>query len=441
MFDGWFGLGTKPAARQALVPPRIGNIVDGQTVVSSDRAGMAEIFGNFQTDAGASVTDKTAMRVSAVYRAVALISGAVAGVPLPIYERDGEDRQRVQHDLWWLLNERSCDTFSAATFWEFITAQMLLRGDAYAYIVRNRAGVVTGLIPWPHSQVQVERQTYDDPRQPARLKYYFSDNGKYFGADQDDVLHFPGFGFDGIRSMSVIQWGARNGIGIAIKGDEYAGKFFASGARPALAIKTPGEFTVDQQTKFRDAWINKFGTTTGVDQIPFFLTEGLDVKELSINSVDGQILESRQWQVVDIARAFGLPPHMLAEMGKASYNNTENLGIEVVKFCFGPHFNRFEQELNIKLFRGPRYFTEFNTDGLQRGDSTARANFYKAALGGTQNPGWMTPNQVRKIENLPPIDGGDTLHKPEPAAGKKPPASGTDTPPPDKEDPDESKPA
>jgi phage portal protein BeeE len=103
-------------------------------------------------------------------------------------------------------------------------------------------------------------------------------------------------------------------------------------------------------------------------------------------------------------------------MGKATYNNSENLGADFVKYTLGQHLNRIEQELNIKLFRLPRFFTEFNVAGLQRGDSAARAAYFKAALGGTQSPGWMTPDEVRKTENLPPIAGGNKLYKPEPAA-------------------------
>ena len=421
MFDGLFGRREARRQHRQLVAPRISNIVEGQTVTSSDRQGMMEIFGSVPTAAGAAVTDKSAMRVSVVYACVQRIAGAIAGLPLPVYERLGQERELVQHDVWWLLNERPCAGWSAATFWEFIAAQVLLRGDAYAYIVRNRAGAVTSLIPWPHSQVMVERQKVEDPRTPARLRYYFTHEGKYFGADQDDVLHFPGFGFNGISSMTAIQWGARNGIGIAIRADEYAGRFFATGGQPAIAIKAPGEYTPTQQQAFREAWIDRFGGAPGIDRIPFFLTEGLDVKELSMTAADGQVLESRQWQVIDVCRAFGIPPFMVGEMGKATYNNTENLGVDFVKYCLSPHLNRFEQEINIKVFRGPKNFTEYNVDGLMRGDSKAQAEYFKAALGGTQNPGWMTVNEVRKTKNMPPVEGGDVLHMPAPSDDAAPP--------------------
>lgn len=428
----------RPAAPEAkpLVAPTIGNIVEGETAVSSDRVRMGEIFGmDSLSGAGVAITPTSAMRQSASYAATRLVSGAIAGLPLPIFERKGAERERVDHDLWWLLNERPCPAWSASTFWEFLVAQILLRGDGVAYIVRNRAGKPTALIPWPRGQVEIQRVTYEDARTPARLQYYFCDGGKYFGADQDDVLHFPGFGFNGCSSMSVIQWGAQAGIGIAIQADRYAGKFFQSGGRPSLAIKSPGEFTVEQQNAFRDAWVTRYGGSPGVDAIPFFLTEGLDVKELTLSATDAQLLESRQWQVVDIARAFGVPPFMIGEMGKATYNNTENLGADFVKYTLAPHLKRIKDELNIKLFRTAQYFTEHNVDGLMRGDSKARSEFYKGALGGTQSPGWMVPNEVRKLENLPPVEGGNKLYKPEPSAKPADPTPEND--PDDKEDPDD----
>ena len=142
------------------------------------------------------------------------------------------------------------------------------------------------------------------------------------------------------------------------------------------------------------------------------LTEGLDVKELSMTAQDAQLLESRQWQVVDIARAFGVPPFMVAEMGKATYNNTENLSTDFVKYTLAPHLQRFEQEINIKLLRNRRRYIKFRTDGLQRADLKSRADYYKAALGGTQAPGWMEPNEVRQLEDMPDHTDGEGLARP-----------------------------
>lgn len=391
--------------------PTLNVLGEGDTIMSSDRLGMMELFGASPTAAGAPVTERSAMRVSAVYACVRLIAGVCADLPLPIYERNGEDRAKVDHDYWWLLNERPNPVFSSATFWEFVVAQVLLRGDSPCYLVRNRAGRVTAILPWKRSQVHIQKVKDGDPRTPPRLQYFFQGDEGYFGADQDDVLHFPGFGFDGCTSMSVIEWGARNGIGIAIRGDEFAGKFFSQGAQPQFALKTSNKMTTKQQEDLREAWVSKY-SGNGPNGIPLVLTEGLDVKELTMTAADAQLLESRQWQVIDIARAFGIPPFMIAEMGKATYNNTENLSTDFVKFTLGPHLKRWKDELNFKLFSTAKLFTEHNTNALMKGDAKTRGEYYKAALGGTQNPGWMTQDEIRRLENLPAAAGGDRLYAP-----------------------------
>ncbi|WP_258015555.1 phage portal protein, partial [Stenotrophomonas maltophilia] len=232
------------------IEPTISNLVDGEVIQSSDMR-MFEVFGNPTTASGAVVSPESAMRVSAVFAAVSLLAGAIAQLPLPVFERVDGHRKRAEHDYWWLLNEQFSSGWSSATGWEFIVGQMLLRGDGVVYVTRNRAGVATGLIPWPRDRVMILKQEKTSPREPTRLQYTFHDADGYFTVDQDDVLHFPGFGFNGLHGMSVIQWGARNGIGIAIQSDEHAGKFFSEGGKPEVAIRTPNKMTKEQQDDFR----------------------------------------------------------------------------------------------------------------------------------------------------------------------------------------------
>lgn len=419
---GLFDNSRRPDPRDRI-EPTIGNVVEGETVSSSSLR-MFEIFGNPTTASGAVVSPATSMRVSAVFGCVTLIAGAIAQLPLPVFERTGEARIRADHDYWWLLNEQFSAAWPAGAAWEFLVAQMLLRGDGIAYITRNRSGNATGFIPWPRDRVMILEQPKSSPRDPRRLQYTFHDDDGYFTVDQDDVLHFPGFGFNGTHGMSVIQWGARNGIGIAIQGDEHAGKFFAEGGKPEVAITTPKEMGQGAQDDFRAAWVKKYGGMQGNRRIPLILTEGLDIKELTMSAVDQQLLESRQWQVIDIARAFGVPPHMIGETSKATSWGTgiEQMGIGFVKHTLGPHLRRIRDELNRKLFRTVRYFTEHNVDSLLAGDSKAQAEYFGKALGGPGAQGWMTVNEVRRLKNLPPIDGGDVLYRPkDPAPAKQPP--------------------
>ncbi|MEK7947649.1 phage portal protein [Pigmentiphaga sp. YJ18] len=384
--------------------PHIGALIEGETVESSDRVRMAEIFDMPMTASGAPVTETSSMRVAAVYACVTRIAGAIAQLPIHVYERVDSESLRVEHPYWWLLNEQPCPVWSRAAYWEFIVAQMLLRGDGIAYIARNRAGQVTGLIPWPRGRVQVEVVNGATPREPKRLKYFFQDDEGNFGADQDDVLHVPGFGFNGKHGMSVIQWGARNGIGIAIRGDEFAGKFYSQGAQPQFAVKTPGKMGPDLQDQFRDAWVKKY-SGNGPNGIPLILTEGLDVKELTMSAVDAQLLESRQWQVLDIARAFGVPGPLVGEMDKSSSwgSSIEQLVLGFSKFTIGPHLTRIKDELNRKLFRTYRYYCVHNRDAMLEPDAKTQSEFIAKALGGPGTQGYMAVNEARRNKGLPPI--------------------------------------
>lgn len=407
-----------PPAPVARVEPVIGNLAEGETVLSSDSIKMFEIFGDPRTASGATVNSVTSMRVSAVYAAVSLIAGSIAQLPLPIYERGAAGRQRVEHPYWWILNEEFSSCWAATAAWEFLVTQVLLRGDGLAYIDRNRSGEMLGLIPWPRDRVDIAEQPRANSKSPRRLQYTFHDDKGYFTQDQADVLHLPGFGFNGVQSMSVIQWGARNGIGIALQGDEHAGKFFSEGGKPEVAVTTTGKMSPDQQADFRSAWVAKYGGIQGNRRIPLILTEGLDVKELTMSAVDQQLLESRQWQVIDIARAFGVPPHMIGETTKATSwgSGIEQMYIGFVRNTLGPHLRRIKDELNRKLFGSPRYFVEHNVEGFMSGDSKAQSVYFGRALGGPGAQGWMTVNEVRRLKNLPPIEDGDVLYRPDPGS-------------------------
>jgi HK97 family phage portal protein len=393
------------------------------TVVSSDREGMMEMFSVKPSAAGQYVSPESAMKLSAVYRGVALIAGSIASLPCPIYrmEEDGSRASERGHPLWWLLNEQPTPRFSAATFWEFVTASMLLRGDGFAIIVRNRAGEPTELIPVPSQSVVVSRQD-------NRLIYAVLDleDGKARGFDQDDVLHFPGFGFDGLRSMGVIRWGAWNSVGTALATEEYAGRYFANGSMPKVAITSPATMDQKQLDELRNLWTDRYGGADNSHR-PLILGGGMTVTPVSVNADDAQLLASRAFQVEDIARALGIPPFMLGSTDKTTSwgSGVEHMGQGYVTYTLQPHLTRFQQEINRKIFRISRYFVEFNVAGLLRGDAAARSKYYREAIGGSQGPGYMVINEVRRLENLPPIPEGEQLYFPKGTSDAKP----AETPP------------
>lgn len=392
-----------PFRRRAATPSPTNAPKNALEIGSSE---LYELLAGAPSAAGVSVTEASALRVTAVYACVRLIAGAIASLPLATYRRTDEGRDRVRTDLWWLLNEQPCVSVSAAVFWEYLVAQMLLSGDAIAEIERGRGGVIRALYPLDSRAVNVRKVD-------GRLRYEFCRDGVWLGRDQDDVLHIPGFHSDGARGLSVIRHAARDAIGLALAAESFSSRFFASGAHPDVALKVPGKMSQEQIDNLRRIWSQKYGGAHN-SSLPIVLTEGTELQEVTISAQDSQLIEARRFQVADIARAFGVPPHMVGETDKSTSwgSGIEQQGIGFVQYTLAPHLNRIEQEINRKCFRTAQHFVEFNVEGLLRGDSKARAEYYTRALGGTQNPAWMTPNEVRRLENLPAIPDGDTLSKP-----------------------------
>ncbi|PTY38586.1 phage portal protein [Saccharospirillum sp. MSK14-1] len=356
--------------------------------------------------AGAAVNEKTAMSVGAVYACVRLICGAISGLPLPIYQNTEKGREKTDHEYTWLLNTESHPIWLATSFWQYIIKSKLLHGDGFAAIERKGAQV-KALIPLdPRSVVTEKRDGY-------LIYWVFPNEGEPFWLHQDDVLHFSGLGFDGERSLSPLKSAARDAVGLALATSDFSSQFFLNGARPDFAIMADQKLTDDTIRQLRASWIERHSGQQR--HKPAILPQGLSVKELSINAEDAQLLASRQFQVIDISRIFGVPPFMIGETDKTSSWGTgvESMGIGFVKYTLKPHLDGIEKELKRKLFRrgGPNepYFAEYTVDGLMRGDSKAQSEYYGKALGGSAGPGYMTVNEVRKLQNLPPVDGGEKL--------------------------------
>lgn len=371
--------------------------------------------------AGPLVTPDTAMRATVVFACVRLLSEAVAGLPIVIYKRlpDGqfeEADRKVANGLWWLLNEQPCSLMTAASFWEWMQKDQMLHGDGIAAIGRDRNGNIRDLLPIPRQHVTVERVQ-------NRLRYYIRlYDGSFLGLDQDDVLHFPGFGFDGVRGMSVIQWAAKTAIGLSLAAEEYAARFFSNGTVGQFALEVPGALKKAQAQELRDEWIARY---TGPDNayMPLILTHGAKAHQLNINAKDAQLLESRLFQVADICRAFGVPPFMIGETDKTQTwgSGIEQMGLGFVRYTLKGPLQRATQEMNRKFWpRSTVYFLEFDTDALMWGDSAAELNYFRAALGGAQGSGWMSVNEIRRKKKMSKVPGGDSIYLAQSAPAEEP---------------------
>ena len=282
----------------------------------------------------------------------------------------------------------------------------MLWGNAYAQIIRNGKGEVLGLYPLMPNRMTVDR----DDRGQIYYQYQVSDSDAptmkegTVNLKKEDVLHIPGLGFDGLVGYSPIAM-AKNAIGLSIATEEYGAKFFANGATPGGILEYPG--TVKDPDRVRDSW-NKGFSGRNSHKVAI-LEEGMKYTPISISPNEAQFLETRKFQIDEIARIFRVPPHMVGDLEKSSFSNIEQQSLEFVKYTLEPWLMRWEQSINRALLSANEkstYFVKFNVDGLLRGDYQSRMNGYATAR---QN-GWMSANDIRELENLdliPEEDGGD----------------------------------
>jgi HK97 family phage portal protein len=376
-----------------------------QNVTYSDS--VMEAFGVQGGAAGQSVTAISAMRVAAVFACVEKIAGAIGTLPLHIYKFDGETPVRQpRDDLWFKLNELPTTSYTASAHWENKNAERLLRGDSFTLIRYGLNGNVRDLLPLPWECV--------NPLVVGGVvKYYINvpELGISTWVPPEEILHFKSLGFDArrMRSPSTIQYGARAAVGNALAMDQYSGKFFENGAHPSIILKAEGKMSPEQITNLQQAFANKYAGSDNFHRLPLVLTEKLDAKEISLSAQDAQLLEARKFQVIDIARAFGVPPHMI---GETSASTSWGSGIEAmsrgfVTYTLKRHLKYLEDELNSKLFpRNTGRFVKFDLSELIEGDSKAQADYNRAALGGPgTGMGWQTVDEIRAARGLKPLGG------------------------------------
>lgn len=372
-------------------------------------AGSRYSFFMGNSTAGKPVTERSAMQMTAVYSCVRILSEAVAGLPLHLYryKEDGGKEKALDHPLYHLLHDEPNPEMSSFVFRETLMTHLLLWGNAYAQIIRNGKGEVIALYPLMPDRMTVDRD------KNGRLYYKYTksnddaptmENGSVI-LDPSDVLHVPGLGFDGLVGYSPIAM-AKNAIGLAIAAEEYGSKFYANGAAPSGVLEHPG--TIKDPARVRDSWNSTFGGSSNSHKVAV-LEEGMKYTPISISPNEAQFLETRKFQINEIARIFRVPPHMVGDLEKSSFSNIEQQSLEFVKYTLDPWVIRWEQALYRTLLSEDEkktLFFKFNVEGLLRGDYASRMNGYATAR---QN-GWMSANDIRELENLDRIPaelGGD----------------------------------
>ncbi|WP_028605319.1 phage portal protein [Ottowia thiooxydans] len=360
-----------------------------------------DTWGAFQTLRNGPVNDQTAQGVSAVYACVQAIAETTATLPLILYRRSGDDRERAgDHPLYRVLHDAANPEQTALEFRELMQANVLLRGNAFARIVRGYDGQVRELWPINPDRMNVLRLN------TGKLAYEYSDTeGRLNRLLADEVLHLRHrLGDDGVMGVSPIQ-AARGVIELAISEQEHGVSTFRNGAKLLGVLKFPGKLKAEQRTTIRESWASQHagGANSGRTAV---LEEGADFQPVSMSLEDAEWIEARKLSVVEVCRLFRVPPVIVQSMESANYSNSVELARQFVTLSLRRHLTMWEQGIAQKLLTeaGRRtYFAEHQVEGLLRGDATNRAAFYSSGI----TSGWMLKSEARKLENLPVIEGID----------------------------------
>jgi HK97 family phage portal protein len=352
---------------------------------------------------GAVVSTDSSMRVAAVYGCVRVIAETVGSLPLHIYRRTANGKERADtHPLYRLLHDTPNPWQTAMEFREMMQAHLCLRGNAYAFINWIGPSMVGELIPIHPDRVTVRQR----PDMSLAYEVRRAD-GTPTTFEAEDIFHIRGLSSDGFTGRSVLD-DARETIGVAISTQEYAGRFYANDATPSLAITLQGKLGPDGRKRFVDSWNETFAGSRNARRT-VVLEEGAKVEPIAMTFDDAQFLETRKFQRSEIAGIFRVPPHLIGDLERATYGNIEHQSIEFVTHCIRPWLVRWEQAISKALFTAPGlYYPEHAVEGLLRGDIKSRYDAY--AIGRTN--GWLSANDIRALENMNPISGGEVYLTP-----------------------------
>ena len=357
-----------------------------------------------QSLAGENVTEHTALTYSAVYNAISLISGTIAALPLHLMQRKGE-KKRIADDrtMYGVLHDAANPYMTAMAFRECLMAHILAWGNGYAEIVRNGYGEIKAL--WPITPNRVTPAMVDNEityriKMPVGTDIYLP---------RDKILHVAGLGFDGFLGYSVVAM-ARKSIGLGMAMETFGSRFFGEGTHPGVIVEHPNKLSPEAHSNLKKSLGDTYSGLGNSHRL-MLLEEGMKFQKIVIDPKDSQFLESRNFQVPEIARWFNLPPHKLKDLTKSSFSNIESEQISFVTDSILPWLVRLEQNYNSQLLsesdrqysgRGRLYY-KHSVEGLLRADAASRGSYYREMF----NIGAMSINEIREKEDMDPVEGGD----------------------------------
>ncbi|WP_295732124.1 phage portal protein [uncultured Bartonella sp.] len=355
------------------------------------------------SSSGLIVSDASLLGLSTAWRCISLLSGTIASLPITLYRENskGIPEKYTQHSLYNVLKIDPNADQTAFDFWHFLSSSLEMRGNAYARITRNSINQIVALTPINPACISVEREA------DGALKYRWSENGKYYDGSDDVIFHIRGFGGDPLGGLSPLTIG-RNVFGVALAADATAGDMFKNGLKPTGVLNFNTWLTSEQREIAKRELADKIGVGNGGK--PLILEGGTSWQNITLSPEDAQMLQSRAFSVEEICRMFGVPPHMVGHTEKTTSwgSGLEQQTLAFLQFTLRERLKRIEQAINKQLLtreeRQNGVYVSFNLESLLRADSQGRAKFYQVMT----LIGAMTINEVRRLENLPPVDGGDT---------------------------------
>lgn len=354
-----------------------------------------DFFGGSDTNAGEKVTKKSALKLSAVWSAVSLRSSLIASFPKYTYIKQGDTKRSTTDDVYRIIAHQPNPYMNSFTFWELLNTWLDLWGNSYAIISRKRSGELSALSPVHPSIVD---PVVVDNKLIYRIKGTI--NREY---DPRDILHFKDMSLDGITGLSKIEQ-AKEAIGLGLAAEKFGSEFFSKGGHSKGVLETDQALGDEAYKRFSEGW--KKNANHGTPLLEY----GIKYKQITIPPDQAQFISTREFQLQDVARIFNVPPHLLADLSRATFSNIEHQDLQFVKYALRPTSERYEHELEWKLYNKSlgEKFVRFDLDDILRGDMTSRSNFYSSAIANR----WMSPNEVRSKENMNPYEGGDTYENP-----------------------------
>jgi HK97 family phage portal protein len=373
-----------------------------ENVANPSNTFLSWLNGGTSSFAGRIVTEETALMYSAVFACVNVIAETIASLPLHLYkDNDQKGKQKAKEKrLYELLYYMPNPEMTSFTFRLTLQAHALLWGNGYAFIDWGADGEPLAMYPLDPSKVSVRRS-----QENGQIVYDVTlDNGKFITLNRFQVFHLVGFSLNGLNGISNIQM-AKEAIGLGLAAEEYGARFFSNGAKPLGVLEHPGVLGEEALNNLRESWNEIHKGLQNSHKIAI-LEEGMKYKQIGIPPEDAQFLETRRFQLEEIARIFRVPLHLVGDLSRATFSNIEHQDLSFTKHTIRPWLVRWEQAINWKLLTPEErkiYYAEFNVDGLLRGDIKSR---YEAYHIGRQD-GWLSGNDIREKENMPRVDGLD----------------------------------